>query len=181
MGILSNDGVRLPTHYLESLHFAAGTPYDTTVTLVPAEGRRVLPAEVAQLVRQVLSEVVAQGTARRVSGVYKQPDGKPMAVGGKTGTGDNRFKTFGRDGELTAERIVSRSGAFVFYIGDRYFGTITAYVGGEKAGDYKFTSALPVQILKLLAPVLQRGMANEQGVVVAAKVPQAGRQRTPST
>ena len=182
MGILSNDGVRLPTHYLESLHFAAGTPYDTTVTLTPAVGTRVLPAEVAQLVRQVLSEVVSQGTARRVSGVYKQPDGKPIAVGGKTGTGDNRFKTFGRDGELTAERIVSRSGAFVFYIGDRYFGTITAYVGGEKAGDYKFTSALPVQILKLLAPVLQRGMGNEQGVeIAAAKVPQAGRQRTPST
>jgi len=42
----------------------------------------------------------------------------------------------------------------VFYIGDRYFGVLTAYVGGDKAGDYVFTSALPVATLKLLAPAI---------------------------
>lgn len=52
--------------------------------------------------------------------------------------------------------MVSRSGAFVFYIGDHYFGTLVAYVAGQKAADYKFTSALPVQILKVLAPTLKQ-------------------------
>ncbi|MGZ8265612.1 MAG: hypothetical protein ACXW2I_15900, partial [Burkholderiales bacterium] len=51
-------------------------------------------------------------------------------------------------------RAVSRTATFVFYIGDRYFGVITAYVPGQTAQNYNFTSALPVQILKNLAPEL---------------------------
>ena len=49
-------------------------------------------------------------------------------------------------------RSVSRTATFVFFIGDRYFGVITAYVPGQTAQNYNFTSALPVQILKNLAP-----------------------------
>jgi membrane peptidoglycan carboxypeptidase len=154
LGILSDDGTRLPISHIDKLQFAAGTPYETALTQTPAKGERVLSPELAQLVRQVLSEVVSQGTARRVFGAYKLHDGTVITVGGKTGTGDNRYKTFARAGELTSERVVSRSGAFAFYMGDRYFGTVVAYVAGEKAGDYKFTSALPVQVLKLLAPTL---------------------------
>ncbi|XLM21958.1 hypothetical protein MKD33_08865, partial [Chromobacterium piscinae] len=102
--------------------------------------------------RQVLSEVVDKGTAHRVSGAFDRKKGEHTLIGGKTGTGDNRFKTFSRGGGLASARVVSRSGAFVFYIGDHYFGTIVAYVAGPKAADYKFTSALPVQVLKVLAP-----------------------------
>ena len=51
-------------------------------------------------------------------------------------------------------RPVSRTGTFAFYVGDRYFGVITAYVAGDKAANYVFTSALPVTALKLLAPAL---------------------------
>ena len=51
-------------------------------------------------------------------------------------------------------RAVSRTATFVFFIGDRYFGVITAYVPGQTAQNYHFTSALPVQILKNLAPDL---------------------------
>ncbi|WP_434628349.1 transglycosylase domain-containing protein [Chromobacterium sp. CV08] len=154
MGILSNDGVRLPTVYIDKLHFASDTPYDTTLAEAPTRGVRVLPPEIPQLVRQVLSEVVDKGTAHRVSGAFDRKKGEHTLIGGKTGTGDNRFKTFSRGGGLTSARVVSRSGAFVFYIGDHYFGTIVAYVAGPKAADYKFTSALPVQVLKVLAPTL---------------------------
>ena len=49
---------------------------------------------------------------------------------------------------------MSRTATFVFFIGDRYFGVITAYVPGQTAQNYNFTSALPVQILKNLAPEL---------------------------
>jgi hypothetical protein len=39
-------------------------------------------------------------------------------------------------------------------LGERFFGVITAYVEGENAGNYHFTSSLPVQILKSLEPTL---------------------------
>jgi membrane peptidoglycan carboxypeptidase len=154
MGILQNDGIRLPTVRIDRLHFGAGTPYDTVLNRAVTHGERVLPPEIPPLVRSVLTEVVQIGTAKRLAGVFILPDGTELPVGGKTGTGDNRFKTFGKGGGLISERVVSRAGAFMFYIGDRYFGTVVAYVGGPKAAEYKFTSALTVQILKVLAPTL---------------------------
>jgi hypothetical protein len=42
----------------------------------------------------------------------------------------------------------------VFFVGDRYFGTIVAHVKGPEAANYSFTSALPAQILKILGPTL---------------------------
>jgi membrane peptidoglycan carboxypeptidase len=160
MGIIVNDGVRVPTSYIESLHFAAGTPYDTLLGHTPPVGERVLRPEIAQLVRQVVSEVVDKGTAHRVAGAFDSDDGTVhVVVGGKTGTGDNRFKTFARGGAMTSARVVSRSGAFVFYLGDHFYGTVVAYVAGPQAEDYKFTSALPVQILKVLAPTLKGRLA----------------------
>jgi hypothetical protein len=50
-------------------------------------------------------------------------------------------------------------------IGDRFYGTLTAFVPGESGADYKFTSALAVQILKDLAPQLMPLI--EHGVTVA--------------
>jgi len=49
---------------------------------------------------------------------------------------------------------VSRAATFVFFLGDRFFGAVTAYVTGPEAVRYHFTSALPVQVLKGLAPTL---------------------------
>ena len=71
---------------LERLHFATGTPYDTEM-VVDAKPQRVLAPEVAEAVRQALTGVVAEGTARRLSGVYHAPNGALLPVGGKTGTG----------------------------------------------------------------------------------------------
>ena len=76
------------------------------------------------------------------------------AVGGKTGTGDNRRETYGAGGRLISSKVINRTAVFVFYLGDRFFGCITAYVAGKTAADYKFTSGLPVQVLKSLAPQL---------------------------
>jgi hypothetical protein len=75
-------------------------------------------------------------------------------VGGKTGSGDNRYET------KKGSRAISRTGTFAFYIGDRYFGVITAYVGEEKASIYVFTSALPVTALKLIAPTLEASLGD---------------------
>jgi hypothetical protein len=56
---------------------------------------------------------------------------------------------------------VSRTAAFVFYIGDRYFGIITASVAGKAAGQYQFTSALPLTVLRLLSPEINARVARD--------------------
>jgi hypothetical protein len=101
-----------------------------------------------------MADVVEQGTARRLNGVFKTSDGKVITVGGKTGSGDNRFETFSRSGAVLSSRATNRTATFVFYIGERYFGVITAYVQGREAENYHFTSSLPVTLLKMLAPTL---------------------------
>ena len=155
MSILVNDGVRKPMISLTKLHFAANTPFDTQLSMRPPQGERLLPVEVAQTVRRALARVVESGTAARLAGVLKDAAGNPLTIGGKTGTGDNRFERYGRGGQLIESRVVNRTATFVFYLGDRYFGTLTALVPGEQAGQFSFTSSLATQILKNLLPKLQ--------------------------
>jgi membrane peptidoglycan carboxypeptidase len=154
IGIIVNDGVRLPTVDLQRLDFAVGTPYETDMAVAP-EPQRVLDPAVAETVQRALSSVVAQGTATATRGVYRAPDGSLLPVGGKTGTGDNRLDRFGRGGRLVSQRVVDRTATFAFYLGDRFFGTITAYVPGAIAGEYHFTSALAVHLLKAIRPQLE--------------------------
>ena len=154
MGILVNDGVRKPATRIKSLHFAAATPYETLLQYQPGQAQRVLAPEVAQAVRGAIRLVVEDGTARRVKQAFARPDGSIIPVGGKTGTGDQRFDTYGTGGRLIKSRVVNRSATFVFNIDERFFGTIIAYVPGAQAAAYDFTSGLPVQLLKVLAPRL---------------------------
>jgi membrane peptidoglycan carboxypeptidase len=154
MGIIMHDGVRVPTVAIEHLAFAANTPYATNLSPI-AKAERVMPVEVAQTVRRALMGVVADGTASRLRGSYTAADGEPLPVGGKTGTGDNRFDRFARGGGIISSRVVDRTATFVFFLGDRFFGTVTAYVPGSEAAHFDFSSALAVQLLKVLRPVLQ--------------------------
>ena len=154
VGIILNDGVRQPTVRIDSLHFAAGTPYETRLVIDPHRGKRVMPSEVAQALREALSQVVDAGTAKRVSGSFKLADGMPLAMGGKTGTGDNRIEAIGAGGRILSSKAINRTATFVFYIGERHFGTLTAFVPGSAAQGFTFTSALPVQVLKGMAPIL---------------------------
>ena len=154
VGILVNDGVRRSNVELADIHFARDTPYETVFAHKPEPGQQVLVPEVARAVRKAMAGVVESGTARRLNGVFRLSDGKVITVGGKTGSGDNRIETFNRWGDVTSSRATNRTAAFVFYIGDRYFGVITAYVQGREAENYHFTSALPVTILRLLAPAI---------------------------
>jgi membrane peptidoglycan carboxypeptidase len=161
VGILVNDGVRKPSVSLTEVHFAAGTPYESVLERLPESGQQVLAPEVARTVRKAMADVVEQGTARRLNGVFKLSAGKEITVGGKTGSGDNRFETFSRTGAVISSRATNRTATFVFYIGARYFGVITAYVQGREAENYRFTSGLPVSLLKLLAPTIITRMENK--------------------
>ncbi len=154
MGILINDGKRLPAQVINEMRFGEGTPYETRFVHQPGPGVRVLRPEVAEVVRESLFDVVEAGTARRLQGSFSRSDGTIVPVGGKTGTGDHRYKIFGKGGKLITSRVVDRSATFAFIIGDRFFGNITAYVAGSEAGDYSFTSSLPVAILKILSATL---------------------------
>jgi len=108
--------------------------------------------EIASVLRDELIGVVETGTGRRAFRAVRLGDGAVVPVGGKTGTGDNRYQVFGPGGRLIESRVINRTATFVFLIGDRFYGTVTAFVPGQAAAQYGFTSSLPVQIFKELAP-----------------------------
>ena len=167
MGILINGGVRKPTQRIDSLHFAKDTPYETVVKRSDADkGERVLNADVARAVVNAIRGVVQEGTAKRVKTAFVKPDGSVIALGGKTGTGDQRFDVFGAGHRLIESRYVNRSATFVFNIGERFFGSMTAYVHGPDSAHYDFTSALPVQLLVKLAPSLMPMIERQDTVTV---------------
>jgi membrane peptidoglycan carboxypeptidase len=150
-GILVNGGVRYSSVTIHQFDFATSTPAQADVIRNTMAGERVLNPEIASQVRREMVGVVQNGTGRRARGGLRLPDGTVLAVGGKTGTGDNRFEVASH-GSIVASRVVNRTAAFVFFIGDRYFGTVLAFVPGKSAEKYKFTSALAVQVFKDLMP-----------------------------
>lgn len=172
MGIIVNDGMRYPTARMDRLQFAKKTPFETILALnKSAEGERVMRTDTARVLRAALQDVVENGTARRVNKAFLDSAGKVIPIGGKTGTGDNRYETFGKGGNLISSRVVNRTATFVFYLGDRFFGTVTAHVQGQDAAKYNFTSALAAELLKGLAASLQPlvgGAVSEREPVEAA-------------
>jgi membrane peptidoglycan carboxypeptidase len=160
VGIILNDGVRYRSIRVAQVHFAQGTPYETHLGRGPATGECVLSGEVASMLRRELLGVIEHGTGRRLAAGVVLEDGRTLEIGGKTGTGDNRFETLGPHGRTS--RVVNRTAAFVFTVGDRFFGTIVAFVPGREAATYGFTSALPVQTFKHLLPTL-RPLLQEPG------------------
>jgi membrane peptidoglycan carboxypeptidase len=155
MGIIVNGGLRKPVQRIESLHFAKDTPYETLVKHAKASApEQVISPDVARAVADAIREVVSDGTAKRAKSAFIAADGSVIAVGGKTGTGDQRFDVYGAGGRLIESRFVNRSATFVFNIGERFFGSMTAYVHGPEAEHYDFTSALPVQLLVVLSDSL---------------------------
>ena len=154
-----NDGIRKPVRRIGGVTFAGGTPYHTVMAPAEHAGEQVMAPEVAQAMKRVMAEVVERGTARRAAAAVLL-EGRPAIIGGKTGSGDNRFHTFGPGGWVRASRAINRTATLVFYVEDRYFGVITAFVPGAEAESYDFTSSLPTAVFRLLAPALQRGLGS---------------------
>jgi membrane peptidoglycan carboxypeptidase len=154
-GILVSGGIRHPMARVAEIRIGEGTPYETRFRRRLREPERVLSEAVAAAGRDAMLDVVAAGTGRRAAGALATADGTVLTVGGKTGTGDNRFRVFGPGGALVQERVVNRTSTFVFFAGDRYFGVVTAYVPGADAARYRFTSALPAQLLRVLGARLE--------------------------
>ncbi|HYD17767.1 MAG TPA: transglycosylase domain-containing protein [Patescibacteria group bacterium] len=172
-GILQNDGVLRPAIKFDEISFAENTPYALDFLPKKSQGTRVLPEEVARLARREMNGVVEEGTARRANKSVVLSDGQVLSVGGKTGTGDNRQQTFSKGGGVTSSEAKSRTATFVFAIGDRFYGTVVAYVDGPDAGKHRFTSALAAQVFKsaipAIRPVLDKAYGVDPAQVAAAQ------------
>jgi membrane peptidoglycan carboxypeptidase len=155
IGVIANGGNKVPTESLTQLDFAKDTPYETHFVRAAVAPQQQLSPEIAGVVRGLLRDVVQGGTAKRLAQGMTFPDGQTLQIYGKTGTGDQRFNVFAKGARLIESRKVNRSATFVFVMGDRFYGTLTAFVHEPYAARYDFTSALSVQLLKSLAPVLQ--------------------------
>ena len=152
VGIVLSNGVLYPTDRVQQLHFGPGTPSETILEHRIEPSKEVLLPQIARIVRREMLGVVQNGTGRRARAGLKLPDGVVLPIGGKTGTGDNQFHIYAKHGWLLGSHPVNRTAAFAFFIGDRFFGTVLAFVPGKEAASYDFTSALAVQVLKDLTP-----------------------------
>jgi len=162
VGILLNDGRLVPTLETPQFHFAQGTPYETILTKRTEPAVQLLDPAIARLVRREMIGVVEYGTGRRVRGGLKLPGGTALSIGGKTGTGDNQFHQYGKGGGLLSTRAVNRTATFAFFVGDRFFGTVVAFVPGKEAASYNFTSALALEVLKGLYPTFAQLATHSQ-------------------
>ena len=75
--------------------------------------------------------------------------------------GDHRYTTYDKGGALVTSRVVSRSATLMFLLGERYYGTVMVFVNEPYAMNYRFTSALPSQLLKAMAPSLVSLLGSE--------------------
>lgn len=151
IGIIINNGKRVPTIRIDKLAFATGTPYQTHFERPLPQAQQVMEPEVAAAVRTVLQQVATDGTARRLQPAYA---GSQLAIGGKTGTGDNRLVQLNARGQHVSSKALNRTATFAFYLGYQHFGVLTAYVPDADAEQFRFTSALPLQVMNSMAPVL---------------------------
>jgi len=163
MGIIINEGIHKPAYLIQEITFASDTPYETYFVRKPGKAKRVLRSEIALITKKALFNVVEKGTAKRVYHSFFNDEGTRLPVGGKTGTGDNQHKKLDPNGMVISSKVINRTATFAFIIGDRFFGNITAYVPGPQAGEYSFTSSLPVALLKNLAVHL-KGILNTSGM-----------------
>jgi membrane peptidoglycan carboxypeptidase len=161
LGIIVNDGRRQPTTHIEALQFATGTPYETTLRRAPAPGEQVMTPEVAATLKHVLAGVVEHGSAQRLRGAF---DAQP--AGGQAGVGS--------DATLPdAPEAGGQVATFAFFIGDRHHGIITARVPENAPSEVRFGSALPVQLLRGLAPLLQGTLQEPATACPTAAAPSA--------
>ncbi|MGN4071045.1 transglycosylase domain-containing protein [Burkholderia gladioli] len=155
IGLIGNGGAQMPTESIARLDFAKDTPYETRFVHAGTPPHQLISPEIAAAVQPMLRDVVANGTGKRLAQGLSFSDGKTLEVYGKTGTGDQRFNVYAPGARLIESRKVNRSATFVFGIGDRFFGVLTANAHEPYAARYEYTSALAVQLLKSLTPALQ--------------------------
>lgn len=170
-GLVVNDGMRKPTIQFERIEMGRSTPYETELRRDPEEPERVMRPEVAERVGDAMESVVEDGTADKLQDYDTTIQGRRIAIGGKTGTGDNEREVRNQYGTLVESIPQNRTATFVFHLDDRFYGALTAYVPGKKSGDYNFTSGLAVRLLGILMPKLRPLWWRPSGATAPEKAP----------
>lgn len=152
MGLILAEGIMYPKTSISIINIGKGTPFESSFEFNGGQKKRVLSSEVASIAKEGLLNIVSKGTAIRLKDGIKIGD-EILQVGGKTGTGDHRYVIY--RGGKKEKRVVNRTATFMFILGDKYYGVVSVLVPGIEAASFNFTSALPVQILKNLAPELE--------------------------
>jgi len=182
IGIIAGDGKLRRPHSVDTLSFAAGTPFETHFAHASSAGDQVVSPQIVTVVRAMLRSVVLGGTGARLATGLPLGDGRTLDVYGKTGTGDQRFDVYARGARLIESHKVNRTATFVFVIGDRFYGTLTAYAHEPYAARYDYTSAMAVQLLKTLGPSLAPVLtADDTQMQAAAARADATAAASPST
>lgn len=172
MSIHQNGGVMKPVVRFTGVDFATGTPYERRYEAKIPESVRVRSPEVSRAVLSALKNVVDNGTARRLKGKFTLSDGRELDVYAKTGTGDNRIERRASNGGLISSNAVDRTATVMVGIGDKFSMTVLAYVN-DGAGQYKFTSSLPLQVAATIAedlrPMIERAYGIDKDKAPAQK------------
>ena len=168
-GIVLNHGVRYPSMRIGKLHFAKDTPYETVLERDVTGAERVMPVDVAAALHEAMLGVVEHGTAFGAYHALTLPDGSFAAIAGKTGTGDNRVERYAPGGAVIESKVRNRTAAFVFTIGDHFFGTLLVYTQEPYAASKSYTSALAVRVFRNLAPSLKPLLVSDVAVEIARK------------
>jgi hypothetical protein len=167
-------------------HGVASTSEPPTKSIRLKEVRRSSPLRVLSRVLPVLVVLVLVAivvaspwveahvfayAARRMTFHLVHDPGVPPPV--------RRPEQFGPHGAVFGSKVRNRTAAFVFTIGDRFFGTVLAYADGPDAVTQSFTSSLAVQVFRELIPslrsLLARGFENHVSWTIGSTGPLARR------
>ena len=83
MGILVNDGYRMPMVRVEEIEAATQTPYEVSFSRKSPDGERVLSPEIAGIVKELLFDVVRKARPYGASRSFVRADGTEISSGGK--------------------------------------------------------------------------------------------------
>jgi membrane peptidoglycan carboxypeptidase len=171
MGIVVNSGKAMPNAEFTDITLGKDTPYEKNFVYAPKNEMLVMNPNIAAIVKDNLENIVQNGTARRTKNAIKFSNGVKWAIGGKTGTGDNRIETHDRLGNVTLSTVRNRTATFVFTFGDKYYGSMVAYAAGEQAASEEFTSSLPVKAFSLIVKDLTPIFEEKHKAEIFAPVP----------
>lgn len=167
-GNIVNGGLNKPVRTITQMEYAVGIPTFNRVMTPPVKpARQVTPPEVARVMQESLRHVAEYGTLRSIRyALEESPNAGRFIITGKTGTGRNVVYNQGRGGSKTVAESKSLTSTIMITIIDtktneKYFGSVLAYVEGQKSAKHHFSSELAKAVFINLAPVIKKLMESQ--------------------
>ena len=170
LNLIQHDGIKYPNRTIVKGEYAVGVKtFYRQMLPANSDGERVLPVEIAQVMKQVLEGTAENGTMTSIrhvleDGYYKggklKIETPRYLIGGKTGTSRNQIFTLGKGGSKSDAISTSLTGTAIIIItdtvtGKKYVCVTTAYVEGQKSAKHHFNSGIALKVFQNLAPVIK--------------------------